>query len=231
MIVTASGMWNYSFIWLMLEGASIGTFLHTGLKLPWGAWFARKEPVCEAREPPKNMLAAMGITAFLCTLLGVYPKILYDILPYPVHYEPYAAGHVVAMCQLLLFTFVAFWLLRGMLHGTPTITLDTDWFYRIAGKRVIWFCQKPLMDFANFIDRNVMRMAAFSLFILPKTQTVVENRIDKAFHVRLPELLNFEKIHDKIKRIKSRELSYNLIYILLAMLLLLVYVLFTVVMK
>jgi multicomponent Na+:H+ antiporter subunit D len=165
MVVTASAMWHYSIIWLMLEGASIGTFLHTGLKLPWGAWFAREEPVCEAREPPKNMLAAMGITAFLCTLLGVYPKILYNMLPYPVHYEPFAAGHVVAMSQLLLFTFVAFWLLRGMLHGTPTITLDTDWFYRITGKRVIWFCEGPLMAFANYIDHNVMRMAGFFVWV------------------------------------------------------------------
>jgi len=165
MIIQASAMWHYSIIWLMLEGASIGTFLHTGLKLPWGAWFARDKPVCEAREPPKNMLAAMGITAFLCTLLGVYPQILYNILPYPVDYVPYAPGHVVAMCQILLFTFVAFWLLRAMLHGTPTITLDTDWFYRIPGKKVIRFCEGPLMAFANYIDRNVMRMAGFIVWV------------------------------------------------------------------
>jgi len=161
MVVQASAMWHLPIIWLMLEGASIGTFLHTGLKLPWGTWFAREKPICEAKEPPKNMLVAMGITAFLCTLLGVYPKVLYNLLPYPVHYEPYTAGHVVSMCQLLLFTFVAFWLLRRMLHGEPTITLDTDWFYRIAGNGVIWFCEKPLMRFANLIDRNVMNMASF----------------------------------------------------------------------
>jgi len=160
-VVQASAMWHLPMIWLMLEGASIGTFLHTGLKLPWGTWFAREKPVCQAKEPPKNMLAAMGITAFLCTLLGVYPKILYNLLPYPVHYEPYTFSHVVTMCQLLLFTFAAFWLLRRMLHGEPTITLDTDWFYRIAGNGVTWFCEKPLMTLANFIDRNVMSMAGF----------------------------------------------------------------------
>lgn len=232
MVVTAAGMWHYSTIWLMLEGASIGTFLHTGLKLPWGVWFARDEPVCEAREPPKNMLVAMGLTAFLCTLLGVYPKILYDMLPFTVNYEPYAPGHVVAMSQLLLFTFVAFWLLRGMLHGTPTISLDTDWFYRIPGKRIIWFCEKPLMAFASFIDRSVLRTAHF--FINPFPALVVkfvENPIDKAFHVRLPDLLNFEGIHGKIRKVKDRELSYNLLYILLAMLILLFYTLFTVVME
>ena len=231
MIVQASAMWHYSIIWLMLEGASIGTFLHTGLKLPWGAWFARDKPVCEAREPPRNMIAAMGVTAFLCTLLGVYPKILYDILPYPVHYVPYAPGHVVAMCQLLLFTFVAFWLLRAMLHGTPTITLDTDWFYRIPGKKAIRFCEGPLMTFASYIDRNVMKMAGFFRALPPKSQTVVESRIDNAFHERVPVLLNFENVYNAIKKVKDREISFNLIYILIAMLLLLLFILFGVVMK
>jgi multicomponent Na+:H+ antiporter subunit D len=158
MVVEASGMWHMPVIYLMLEGAAIGTFLHTGLKLPWGVWFAKDKPVCKAKEPPLNMLIAMGITAFLCTLIGVYPKILYDILPYPVHYEPYSPVLVIGMLQLLLFTFVAFWLLRKMLHGEPTISLDLDWFYRVAGRKVMWFCQEPLMAFAKNIDRWAMNI-------------------------------------------------------------------------
>jgi len=148
MVVEASAIAGLPIVWLLLEGASIGTFLHTGLKVPYLTWFARKEKgaVIEAKEPPKNMLAAMGITAFLCVFIGVYPQALYGILPYAVDYVPYTASHIIAMSQLLLFTFVGFWLLRGMLHGTPTITLDTDWFYRIAGKRFIWLCENPLFD-------------------------------------------------------------------------------------
>lgn len=165
MVVEASAMWHLPLVWLMLEGASIGTFLHTGLKLPWGTWFARETPPCEAKEPPKNMLAAMAITAFLCTLLGVYPKILYDLLPYPVHYQPYAPAHVISMSQLLVFTFVAFWLFRRMLHGEPTVTLDTDWLYRMAGRRVIWFCEKPLMAFASFVDASVMAIVNFVIWV------------------------------------------------------------------
>lgn len=161
MVVQASAMWHLPIIWLMLEGASIGTFLHTGLKLPWGTWFGKEKPVCEAKEPPKNMLVAMGLTSFLCILLGVYPKPLYDVLPYPVHYEPYTVSHVVSMFQLLGFTFIAFWLLRRKLYGEPTITLDTDWFYRMAGMRVMWFCEKPLMAFANLVDQKVMNLVHF----------------------------------------------------------------------
>ena len=138
---------------------------------------------------------------------------------------------MIAMSQLLLFTFVAFWLLRGMLHGTPTITLDTDWFYRIPGKKVIRFCEGPLMAFTSYIDQNAMRMAAFFRTLPQKSPPVVENRIDNAFHYRLPALLNFENIYNTIKKAKDRELSFNLIYVLCAMLLLFLFILFGVVVE
>jgi multicomponent Na+:H+ antiporter subunit D len=160
MIVESAAQSHLPIIWLLLEGASIGTFLHTGLKVPYLTWFGRTKAVVEpVREPPRNMLAAMGITAFLCIFIGVYPQALYRMLPNPVEYVPYAAGHVVGMTQLLLFTFVGFWLLRGMLHGTPTITLDTDWFYRMAGKRFIWFVEQPLLTVATFIDKGLQKLA------------------------------------------------------------------------
>lgn len=165
MVVEASAMGHLPVIWLMLEGASIGTFLHTGLKLPWGTWFAKSEPSLQAKEPPINMLMAMGLTAFLCTLLGVYPRLLYDLLPYAVSYQPYNPIHVVSMSQLLLFTFMAFWIYKGKLHGEPTITLDTDWFYRILGNKVLWFCEKPLMVFATYIDKKVMEMVRFFVWM------------------------------------------------------------------
>jgi multicomponent Na+:H+ antiporter subunit D len=173
MVVHASAMAHLPAIWLMLEGASIGTFLHTGLKLPWGTWFASEKPPCKAEEPPFNMLLAMGLTAFLCTFIGVYPKILYDLLPYPVQYHPYAPAHVLSMSQLLGFTFIAFWLLRSKLHGEATITLDTDWFYRVTGRWVIWFCEVPLMAFAKWADRQVMSVVHFLVwFSLNPAQAV-----------------------------------------------------------
>lgn len=155
MVVAAAGMLNRPAIELMLHLASIGTFLHTGLKLPWGTWFGKptgQEDKIEAKEPPLNMLVAMGLTAFLCILTGVYPQVLYNILPYPVDFHPYTADKVVAMMQLLLLTAAAFWLYIDKLGGEPTVSMDTDWFYRMFGRGVAWFCEKPLNAFRSGIQ-------------------------------------------------------------------------------
>ena len=149
MIVAAAGALHRPSIELMLHLASIGTFLHTGLKLPWGVWFGTnkngdEDVIEEAKEPPFNMLLAMGIAAGLCTLTGVYPKILYDILPYPVDFHPYAASSVVAMMQMLVLTLAAFWIYIDKLGGEATVSLDTDWTYRMFGRATLWFCNRPL---------------------------------------------------------------------------------------
>jgi len=208
MVVEASAMWHLPIVWLMLEGASIGTFLHTGLKLPWGTWFVKGEPACEAKEPPKNMLAAMGITAFLCTLLGVYPKILYDLLPYPVHYQPYTAAHVVSMSQLLLFTFIAFWLFRRMLQGEPTVTLDTDWFYRMAGKKVIWFCEKPLMAFATYVDAKVMAIVNFVVWVSRNPAIALSIKKEEVVIGVKRLLVNSERVKDDELWLEEKRKSY-----------------------
>ncbi len=180
MIVAASGEVHRPVIHLLLHLASIGTFLHTGLKLPYGTWFGKapkgeKVEEIEAKEPPLNMLIAMGMTAFLCIFTGVYPKILYDILPYPVHFHPYEPFKVVAMMQLLLLTAAAFWLYVDKLGGEPTISVDTDWFYRKPGVLLLWFCSHPLQDLRfrlqSFFARMVANVTSLSRnpILLPET--------------------------------------------------------------
>jgi multicomponent Na+:H+ antiporter subunit D len=128
-IVSAAGKAHYEGIMLGLMLASVGTFLHTGLKIPvftfWG-----KDAGLKVRPIPVNMYVAMGIVAFLCTLYGVVPGLLYGMLPYDKPYHPYTAYHLVESIQLLTFTFIGFWLLRSKLAGERCIALDTDWFYR-----------------------------------------------------------------------------------------------------
>ncbi|MBI2866393.1 MAG: Na(+)/H(+) antiporter subunit D [Chloroflexi bacterium] len=115
---------------LLLNLASVGTFLHTGLKLPYFTWFGPSRSPAPLGRVPWNMYAGMGLAAAINIGIGLYPPLLYRILPFPVDYRPYTVGHVSEAVQLLLFTGIGFWLLRGMLKGELTITLDTDWLYR-----------------------------------------------------------------------------------------------------
>lgn len=133
-IVSAAGYDHREVIMLLLLLASVGTFLHTGLKIPvftfWGPDRGLKPgPV------PRNMLIAMGIVAFLCTFYGVYPAALYQFLPYDVGYHPYTVAHLIEAVQLLTFTFIGFWLLRQKLAGEPYLPVDTDWIYRRGLRR------------------------------------------------------------------------------------------------
>ena len=82
-------------------------------------------------DAPWNMAAAMVFFAFLCIFLGVYPEPLWALLPYPVDYDAYAPGKVVFYLQLLMFSGLAFFLLLPLMQRTRTISLDTDWIWRV----------------------------------------------------------------------------------------------------
>ena len=138
MIVSAAGYDKLIIVWLMLQFASAGVVDHAGIKVPFFMFFDHDSGI-RAKEPPLNMLIAMGIAASLCIFLGVYPYPLYDLLPYPVEYVPYTAAHVVGQLQLLMFGALAFCLL--ILSGyypaeMRAINLDTDWFYRKLSRRI-----------------------------------------------------------------------------------------------
>lgn len=164
MIVSAAGKAHLDVIMLLLLLASVGTFLHTGLKIPvftfWG-----KEREWKLNTVPKNMYLAMGILATLCTLYGVAPGLLYSMLPFDAKYHPYTAYHMVEAVPLLVFTFIGFWVLRSKLAGEPYIPIDTDWFYRrsgplidrlLVGKVVGFFtyCADSRDAIASFVARN-----------------------------------------------------------------------------
>ncbi|OXS27947.1 MAG: Na(+)/H(+) antiporter subunit D [Desulfovibrio sp. MES5] len=135
----------------LLTLASAGTFLHTGLKVPYFIWFGKnncsKKTWQRAGDPPKNMQLAMFMAAALCIFVGCYTPYLYDMLPFPqaaAAYHPYTAYHVAETLQILLFTALGFFLLLKKLSPEPTISLDLDWFYRKGGRLFYWLARKPV---------------------------------------------------------------------------------------
>ena len=148
--VAAFGEAHLTWAYMALMLASAGTFLHTGLKVPYFIWFGKDRGI-KAKEPPWKMELAMIIGSLFCIGLGVFYKSLYALLPYPVHFEPYTAYHTWETLQVLLFTQLGFFLLLKKLWCEDTISLDTDWFPRKGAKAFMWFT-KPLVNIEyNFI--------------------------------------------------------------------------------
>ncbi len=136
MVLEAAALDQRAWVWLLLSLTAVGTFLSTGLKLPWFAFFGPDKGLRPA-EAPVNMLVAMGIAAFFCIFIGIYPQWLYAMMPAPVDYQAYTSGHVLWELQLLLFTAVGFFVLIKYAGGQPKITVDTDWLYRRAMPAVV----------------------------------------------------------------------------------------------
>jgi len=123
---------HYVLTWLVLLFASAGVLLYTGIRIPYLAFFSEDSGI-RCSEAPLNMRVAMGAAAGICILIGIIPKPLYGILPYEVNYEPYTVDHLVTQYQLLLFSALAFVVLKrtGIYPSVlRSVNLDTDWAYR-----------------------------------------------------------------------------------------------------
>ena len=132
MIITAAGDQGYWIIWLILLFASAGVLYHSGIRIPYFAFFS-EDKGHRVKEAPWPMLVAMGAAAFLCIIIGVFPAPLYAMLPFSVDYVPYTAYHVINQLQLLMFAALAFTVLKLIKiypSDTRGINLDTDWVYR-----------------------------------------------------------------------------------------------------
>jgi len=130
---------HYPIIWAVLVFASAGVLSHSGIKIPYFTFFSHDSGL-RPKEAPIHMQLAMGITAFLCIFIGVYPEPLYALLPYEVDYKPYTMAHVVGQMQLLCFALLAFAvLMRTGIHPPEirAVNLDVDWIYRRLLPRLI----------------------------------------------------------------------------------------------
>ena len=138
MIMSALLEGHYNWIWPVMLFASAGVVEHAGIKIPYFAFFAHDSGI-RTREPPVNMLVAMGIGAAACLAIGIWPKLLYGMLPYAVDYEPYSYTHILTQIQLLCFAIgavVAFHLWKLYPAEIPSVNLDADWVYRRAAVKV-----------------------------------------------------------------------------------------------
>ena len=130
-------------VWFILLFASAGVLEHSGIKIPYFAFFSHDRGH-RVREAPVNMLMAMGVAALICLYLG-WPdmfgipggyRALYNLTPFPEvanEYPMWTFDHVVGQMQLLMAALFAFAFLVRMKwypDEKRSVNLDTDWVYR-----------------------------------------------------------------------------------------------------
>jgi len=130
---------GYFWIGLLILFASAGVFEQAGIKVPFFAFFGT-DSGHRVDEAPRSMLVAMGLAAAACIFIGLFPALLYGILPYPVAKSPYSLAGVVIKLQILAFSLLAFAVLvrNGMWpKDAPSTLLGSDWLLRKPGNALL----------------------------------------------------------------------------------------------
>ncbi len=153
-------------VFAMLLFASAGVLEHSGIKVPYFAFFAHDSGK-RVREAPWNMLVAMGIAAFFCIYLAIPGPFggmqhLYNLLPSEVagaaKFIPYSTDHVVFQMQLIMAAMFAFTLLKRVGLYPPerrAQILDFDWTYRRLG-----------LAWVQWVGAIWTRLGAFATYLL-----------------------------------------------------------------
>lgn len=143
MVISSAAEAHKPFLELMLILASVGTFL-SFVKLCYFGFFAENREI-KSKEAPFNMQLAMGLTAFACVFVGLYPQALFDILPHSVvQYHPFTLSHIMGVIQLFMVAGLVFMVAKEMFTPHRATILDFDYFYRMGGRGLIWVCIVPL---------------------------------------------------------------------------------------
>ena len=129
-----------------------------------------------AKEPPWNMLWAMGLTSLLCFFIGVFPRLCTCSCPFPVDYHPYTAYHLSEMIQILAFTGLVFYLLVKKLTPEAKINLDVDWFYRKGTHLFLKFDEKVIAPFDTFWGELYRTLGLRALFKNAELSSVFDRK-------------------------------------------------------
>lgn len=128
MILGAADYKELETLWYLLLLGGVGTFL-SFIKL---GYFAFIEGSYDGLVKDANLgqSVAMVSVAGLCVLFGVWPNLLYELLPYQGEYEyvTFTVPHVIEGLALAAAGLVGFAILRGPLHHVGKVP-DIDYVY------------------------------------------------------------------------------------------------------
>ncbi len=177
LIMSALGKEGLVFVYFMLLFASAGVLHHSGIKIPFFAFFAHESGI-KTKEAPLNMIIAMIIASALCILIGVFPSYFYEVLPHQIQYQPYDFSHVVGQLQLLTFAafaFICLWHFKIYPPELNSTVLNSDWIYR----KMIPGILLPLLGLISDINKKIEQFIVFIFISIKRffSDTMIKNKV------------------------------------------------------
>ena len=171
LIMSSLGYEGLTFIYFMLLFASAGVLHHSGIKIPFFAFFAHDSGL-KPKEAPKNMIAAMLLSSLLCILIGIFPSQFYQILPYNTYYQPYDFSHVLSQLQLLMFAvfaFICLWHFKIYPPELNSTVLNSDWFYRVLFYKIINVFISRVFRIWDIFSKNIISLIIFLYQVIQRS--------------------------------------------------------------
>ena len=171
LIMSSLGYEGLTFIYFMLLFASAGVLHHSGIKIPFFAFFAHDSGL-KPKEAPMNMIAAMLLSSLLCILIGIFPSQFYQILPYNTYYQPYDFSHVLSQLQLLMFAvfaFICLWHFKIYPPELNSTVLNSDWFYRVLFYKIINIFINRVFRIWDIFSKNIISLITFLYQVIQRS--------------------------------------------------------------
>ena len=146
---------------LLLTVTSIGTWLSVALKVNWFVFFGKPRSEFVVKPIPVSMKIGMILGASGCVLIGVYPSLLYRIMPYHIDVHPFSFSHVLEYLVLFAGATLVFWIFRIKMLPHDELSLDFDWFFRKPLARLVSATSACLNRFTTWADRKSLNFVHF----------------------------------------------------------------------
>ena len=157
---------GYELVSFLLTTASVGTWMSIALKINYFVFFGKPVsgkpfPAEELKSVPVNMKIGMVLGAAACTVTGVMPKLVYNLTPSMTDGHPFTVEHIVEYLVLFAGGTVIFFLFINKMKVHDQLSLDFDWFYRVALDRFILWISTSIHKLFIFFDKIVLRSCQY----------------------------------------------------------------------
>lgn len=165
LVMEAIAEGGYEICYWLMTIASIGTWLSIAMKINWFVFFGTGHPdeakniKCEGI--PWYMNFAMVVSALACIITGIWPNLLYDILPFASDGNPFTLEHIVEYVALFMGSTIVFYILRKIMAPHNMISLDFDWLYRKPLAYAVFGISKGVHSIFMAVDVKVMKGVGF----------------------------------------------------------------------